>query len=106
MRLVTEGGGSMPCTLSIVKDLSSLSLQAMYKTYNIPMPEIQHVIAGKDIPPNVWTSTPVDDNSVTILFGPTTEEQHTCCFRVETIEERDKFVNSMKVLRLSTVQGQ
>eukprot|EP00746_Dinoflagellata_sp_MGD_P164138 gnl/MRDRNA2_/MRDRNA2_92605_c0_seq1.p1 gnl/MRDRNA2_/MRDRNA2_92605_c0~~gnl/MRDRNA2_/MRDRNA2_92605_c0_seq1.p1 ORF type:complete len:1882 (+),score=562.47 gnl/MRDRNA2_/MRDRNA2_92605_c0_seq1:153-5798(+) len=103
MRLVTEGGGSMPCTLSIAKDLTALSLQAMYKTYNIPMSEIQHVISGKDVPPNVWTSTPVDDNSVTILFGPSTEEQHTCCFRVETIEERDKFVNSMRVLRLSTV---
>lgn len=105
LKLVTEGGGTMPCTLSIAKTLTTLSLQAMYKTYNIPMSEIQHVIAGKDKPPDVWTSTPMDDLSVTILFGPAMDEQHTICFRVDSTQERDRFVNSLKVLRLSA-EGQ
>ena len=83
-----------------------LTIKAGTDTFKIPVPEIQQVVAGKDLPANVWTSTPVDDNTVTIVFGPSTDEQHTAAFREDTIDERDRFVNSMKVLRLAMVQGQ
>jgi hypothetical protein len=106
MRLVTEGGGSMPARLTIKKDLKTLLLQAVDKMFSIPVSEIQQVISGKELPPTVWTSTPVDEHSITILFGPSVDEQHTCCFRELEAEKREKFVNSMKVLLLSTVTGE
>merc|ERR1712193_27191 len=107
MKLQTEGGGPpTPTILSITKDLKFLTLKAGTDTFKIPMAEIQQVVPGKDLPANVWTSTPVDENTVTIVFGPSTDEQHTAAFREDTIEERDKFVNSMKVLRLAMVQKQ
>jgi len=107
MKLQTEGGGPpTPTLLSITKDLKFLTLKAGTDTFKIPMAEIQQVVPGKDLPANVWTSTPVDENTVTIVFGPSTDEQHTAAFREDTIEERDKFVNSMKVLRLAMVQNQ
>jgi len=107
MKLQAEGGGPpTPTILGITKDLKFLSLKAGNDTFKIPMAEIQQVIPGKDLPANVWTSTPVDENTVTIVFGPSTDEQHTAAFREDTIDERDKFVNSMKVLRLAMVQNQ
>merc|ERR1719160_1985419 len=107
MKLQTEGGGPpTPTILSITKDLKFLTLKAGTETFKIPMDEIQQIVPGKDLPADVWTSTPVDENTVTIVFGPSTDEQHTAAFREDTIEERDKFVNSLKVLRLAMVQNQ
>jgi len=107
MKLQTEGGGPpTPTILSITKDLKFLTMKVGNENYKIPMAQIQQVVPGKDLPANVWTSTPVDDNTVTIVFGPSTDDQHTAAFREDTIEDRDKFVNSMKVLRLAMVQGQ
>lgn len=99
--LVQEGGGTAQCTLSISKDIKVLAVKHAYQTYFIPISEIQQVIAGKDLPPNVWTSTPLSDKTVCILFGPSPDEQHCCCFREESHENRDKLANGLKVLRLS-----
>merc|ERR1712139_750096 len=101
--------------LSITKDLKFLTLhfltddsrtRAHQSTCSIPMAEIQQVFAGKCLSPQIWTSTPVDDNIVTIIFGPSAEEQHTAAFRVDTIDESDTFVNCIKTMRLAMVRGQ
>merc|ERR1719161_2844977 len=114
MKLVIDGGGLVSSTMSVPKDLSCLSLQAEHKTHNIPMGEIQQILAGTNISHHLGTSSPIEeeesksnqkspieDLAVTIVFGPSVEDQHICCFMESSIEARDRFVNSLKVLKLS-----
>ena len=65
------------------------------------MAEIMHIILGSNLPPEVWLSTPVDERTVTIIFGPSPNEQHTCCIREESMENRNNFAAGLKVLLLA-----
>eukprot|EP00746_Dinoflagellata_sp_MGD_P123238 gnl/MRDRNA2_/MRDRNA2_57923_c0_seq2.p1 gnl/MRDRNA2_/MRDRNA2_57923_c0~~gnl/MRDRNA2_/MRDRNA2_57923_c0_seq2.p1 ORF type:complete len:457 (+),score=123.30 gnl/MRDRNA2_/MRDRNA2_57923_c0_seq2:128-1498(+) len=111
MTLIQEGGGCQPCTLQCSKDLVAISVTIIEtgqsqksEVFNIPLLDVQQILAGRD--DHLCTSTPRDQKTATIVFGREADQMHTLAFQLESIHERDHFVNSMRILRLAMMKAE
>jgi len=108
LTIIQEGGACKPCILKCSKDLLSISVSIVEtgsskksEVYNIPLMDVQQIVAGND--DHFLTSTSGDQKTAKILFGRG-DYSHAFAFCFETLQERDQFVNSLKVIRLATMQ--
>mmetsp|Transcript_3879 Transcript_3879/g.7782 ORF Transcript_3879/g.7782 Transcript_3879/m.7782 type:complete len:224 (+) Transcript_3879:84-755(+) len=100
IEVVLEDGRRVPCRFCMDCKLATVTLHVHGAVRDIPMTSIQDICSGKELR-NIETTTPVDENCVTLVMG----NDQCVSFHFRDVATREHFATCMKVLRLAVDEG-
>lgn len=96
LNVVLEDGQLVPCLCSLDHGLGTLALRLSEVVRQIKLVEILEICSGRELR-HLRTPTPLDDLCVTLVL----KSDMCVSFKFKTIENREKFATSLKVLRVA-----